>query len=73
MVVYKCLYKTTTNPNIGDGFFMNFVWVSWVEIHHALLSQFSLLAEFLIGKVLVKQKHSRVVKLVNLNPGYYLI
>jgi hypothetical protein len=32
------------------------------KIHQALLSHFSLLAEFLIGKMLVKD-------LVNLNPG----
>jgi hypothetical protein len=40
----------------------------WAEIHQALLSHFSLLAEFLIGKVLVKGKDSRVLKLVNLSP-----
>jgi hypothetical protein len=42
---------------------------SRVEIRQALLSQFSLKAEFLIGKVLVKDRDSRVFKLVNLNPG----
>jgi hypothetical protein len=40
------------------------------EIHLALLSQFSLLAELLIGKVLVTDKNSRVLKLVNLPPGF---
>jgi hypothetical protein len=39
------------------------------EIHHALLSRFSLLTEVLIVKVLVKDRHSRVLKLVNLNLG----
>jgi hypothetical protein len=39
------------------------------EIHQALQTQFSLLAEFLIGKVLVKDRDSRVLELVNLNPG----
>ena len=38
------------------------------EIHQALLSHFYLIAEFLIGKLLVKEGDSRVVKLVNLNP-----
>jgi hypothetical protein len=42
---------------------------SWAEIHQALLSHFSLLAEFLIGKVLVKGSDSRVLKLENLKPG----
>jgi hypothetical protein len=37
------------------------------EIHQALLSYFSLLAEFLIAKVLVKDRDSRVLKSVNLN------
>jgi hypothetical protein len=39
------------------------------EIHQALISPFSLLAEFLIGKVLAKDKDSRALKLANLNPG----
>jgi hypothetical protein len=34
------------------------------EIHQALLSQFSLLAEFFIGKVLVKEEESSVLTLV---------
>ncbi len=40
-----------------------------IEIHQALAAQFSLLAEFLILKVLVKDKDSRALKLVNLNPA----
>jgi hypothetical protein len=36
-----------------------------IMIHQALLSQFSLLAEFVAGKLLV----SRILKLMNLNPG----
>ncbi len=40
-----------------------------VEIHQTLLSQFSLLAELFIGKVLVNNRDRRVLKLVNLNPG----
>jgi hypothetical protein len=39
-----------------------------LRIHQTLLSQISLLAEFYIGKVLVKDSESRVLKLVNLNP-----
>jgi hypothetical protein len=39
------------------------------EIHRATLSKFSLIAEFLIGKLLVKDRDIRVLKLVNLNPG----
>jgi hypothetical protein len=35
---------------------------SWAEIHQALLSQLSLLAELFIGKVLVKKRDSRVLK-----------
>jgi hypothetical protein len=42
------------------------------EIHQALLSQFYLLVEFLSGKVLVKDKDSRALKLVNLNPDLFL-
>jgi hypothetical protein len=39
------------------------------EIRQALLSHFSLLAEFLIRKVLVKDhQDNRFLKLVNLNP-----
>jgi hypothetical protein len=34
-----------------------------------LLSQFSIIADIFIGKVLVKEKDSRVLTLVNLNPG----
>ena len=41
----------------------------WAEIHQALLSQFSLSVEFFIGKVKVKEKYSRVLNLVNLDPG----
>jgi hypothetical protein len=41
-----------------------------VEIRLALPVQFSLLAEFFIGKVLVKERDSRVLTLVNLNPGF---
>ena len=40
-----------------------------VKIHQPLLSQFSLLAEFLIGKLPVKDYDSRVLTLVNLAPG----
>jgi hypothetical protein len=36
---------------------------SWAEIHQALLSHFSLPAEFLIGKGLIKDRQSRVLKL----------
>jgi hypothetical protein len=43
------------------------------EIHQALLSQFSLLTEFFIVKVLVKQRYSRVLMLVNLNPEIYFV
>ena len=39
------------------------------EIHQDLLSQFSLLVEFLIGKVPVKDWDSRYLTLVNLAPG----
>jgi hypothetical protein len=39
------------------------------EIRQALLSQFSLLAELFIGKLVVKNYDSRVLELVNLNPG----
>jgi hypothetical protein len=45
---------------------------NWAEIHQALPSKFSLLVKFLFGKVLVKNRDSRVLKLVNLNPGMYL-
>jgi hypothetical protein len=41
----------------------------WAEIHLALLSYFSHLAEFFIEKVSVKDLDSRVLTLVNLNPG----
>jgi hypothetical protein len=45
---------------------------NWAEIHQALLSQFSLVAEFLFGIVLVKDRESRAFKLVNFNPGIQL-
>jgi hypothetical protein len=41
---------------------------SRAEIHQALLSHFSLLAEILIAKVLVKFRDSKVSELVNLTP-----
>jgi hypothetical protein len=44
--------------------------ISRAEIHQALLSQFSLLAEFFIGKLLVKERDRRVLTSVNLNPDY---
>jgi hypothetical protein len=37
------------------------------DIHQALLSQFSLLAEFYIEKVQVKERDGTVLKLVNLH------
>jgi hypothetical protein len=43
--------------------------LGWAEIHRALLTQFSLHAEFYIEKVIVKDRDGRVLKLVNLNPG----
>jgi hypothetical protein len=43
--------------------------ITWAEIHQALLSHFSLLAEFLFEKVLVKDKDSKVLNLMNLNSG----
>jgi hypothetical protein len=46
---------------------------AWAEIHQALLSHFSFLAEFLIGKVLAKDKDSRALKLVNLNSEYQVV
>jgi hypothetical protein len=39
-----------------------------IEIHQALLLQFSLQAEFLIVKVQVKDQNNRVLMLVNLTP-----
>ena len=42
------------------------------EIHHPLLSHFSLLVEFFIGKDPVYNKDSRVLRLVNLTPGVHL-
>jgi hypothetical protein len=45
----------------------------WAEIHQALLSHFSLLAEFLIGKVLAKDKDSIILKVAILNPGFYTV
>jgi hypothetical protein len=49
------------------------LWVSVLlsiraEIHQALLSHVFFLADFLIGKVLGKDRDSSVLKLVNLNP-----
>jgi hypothetical protein len=41
----------------------------WAEIHQALQPQFSLLEEFLIVKVPVKEKDSTVLILVNVTPG----
>ena len=38
------------------------------EIHQPLLSHFSLLVEFLIGKVPAYSKDSRVLRLVNFTP-----
>jgi hypothetical protein len=40
----------------------------WAEIHPAL-SQFSLLARFLIVQLLLRDRQSRVLYLVNLNSG----
>ena len=40
------------------------------EIHQALLSQFSLQVEFFIGKLLMENYDSTVLKLVNLDPGF---
>ena len=45
---------------------------SRAEIHQALLSQFSLLVEFFIGKETVKDLDRRVLNLVNLDPGIQL-
>ena len=45
---------------------------SRAEIHQALLSQFSLLVEFFIGKLPIENKNSRVLKLMNLNPEIVL-
>jgi hypothetical protein len=45
---------------------------SRADIHQALPSHFSFLAEFLILKVLFKDRDSRVLKLVNLSPGDWL-
>jgi hypothetical protein len=42
---------------------------TWAEIHQALLSQFSLLAELFNGKLVVKDCDSRFLELVNLDPG----
>jgi hypothetical protein len=41
---------------------------SGLRFYQALLSHFSLLADFLIRKLLVKGRDSRFLKLVNLNP-----
>ena len=49
------------------------VLVCWARIHQALLSQFYLIVEFFIGKVTVKGKDSRVLSLVNLDPGIYIV
>ena len=43
---------------------------TWAEIHQPLLSHFSLLVEFFIGKVPVYNKDSRVLRLVNLSPCF---
>ncbi len=43
--------------------------LGWAEIHQALLTQFSRHAEFYDEKVIVKDRDSKVLKLVNLNPG----
>jgi hypothetical protein len=62
----------------SDYFATSFIsMVGWYlpvlcKIHQALLLHFSLLAEFLIGKRLVKETDSRVLKLVNLKPEYPL-
>jgi hypothetical protein len=41
--------------------------------HLAVLSQFSLPAEFLNGKVIVKDRDSRLLNLVNINPVVYIV
>jgi hypothetical protein len=43
------------------------------DIYQALLSQFSLLVEFLIGKLIVKDRGYKVLKLVNLSPDLFNI
>ena len=45
---------------------------SSVEIHHSLLSQFSLLSEFFTGKLPLENYNSRVLVLMNLDPGICL-
>ena len=42
---------------------------SWVKIHQALLSQFSLLVEFFIGKLRIEDEDSGVLMLLSLDPG----
>ena len=44
---------------------------TWAEIHQALLSQFSILAEFFSRIVPIKDKDSWDLTLVNLRPGFY--
>jgi hypothetical protein len=39
------------------------------EIHQAVLSQFSLITEFFIGKVLVKERDSRILTFLNFGPA----
>jgi hypothetical protein len=55
---------------LGQGVCKYYVVVIRAEIHKSLQSQSSLLAEFLIGKLLAKSRDSRVLKLTNLNPWY---
>ena len=45
--------------------------INWAKIHHARLSQFSLLVEFFLGEVPVKDQDRRVLKLVNLDHGLF--
>ena len=61
------IWGKSENPDKPDIFGI------WVEIHQALLSQFSLLAEFFIGKVPVKDYDSEVLMLVNLTTGHISI
>jgi hypothetical protein len=65
------LFNIMFNP-ILKLLFLEILNSVWAEIHQALLSQFSLLAELFNGKVLVKNRDSRVLKLVNLNPVFSL-
>jgi activator of HSP90 ATPase len=43
------------------------VELTWSDSHQALISQFSLLAGFLIVKMPVKEKDNKILMLVNLN------